>query len=262
MVNFHKKVIYKIIDDLSIPSIDFNQINVHLNIKFINDNDLPLIQLVIEYLLNDKIVKIHNDLYDDHYRILRSSVEDEIIISTAYFMVLLNILIPAKIKLTFNNTLFNTKTIMQEVNDFIHQFKLYDLKYLIEDAKYPSGIKINNNPSKLDSPCFVYVFNTPGTFHYKIGYSNDVDERYADLLIGCSLGLNIIKTYQLKTIPIAVDFEDFLHSRYKDYKIMYNGKVRKEWFEFKDITQILYDIDLLLHNKEFKGESIENILVN
>jgi hypothetical protein len=98
--------------------------------------------------------------------------------------------------------------------------------------KICKGVDKHVLPSKIFSviahePRFIYIF-TANEFDgaYKIGLTNDIERRLADMQTGCPFLLIPIKVYKVDN-PTAIEI--MLHSFFK------KKRIRGEWFRLTDI---------------------------
>jgi hypothetical protein len=108
-------------------------------------------------------------------------------------------------------------------------------------AKHTAGIDKdslppNRNSSTSFSPSFIYVITAQefiGT--YKIGLTNSIERRLADMQTGCPYLLFALRSYMV-TNPVAV--EAMLHA------FFHKKRVRGEWFRLDD-TDLNYIDDAM-----------------
>ena len=98
---------------------------------------------------------------------------------------------------------------------------------------------------KSPAPQMLYIMRNGRTQQYKIGITNDLNDRHSNLQTGCPCELRVIKLYTHYDREKVKDYEDTLHDYYEQCgcKIRPNG----EWYKLSKA-----DIDFLC-----KPESIE-----
>ena len=101
-------------------------------------------------------------------------------------------------------------------------------------------MKKQNRKVKYESPApqMLYIMRNGRTQQYKIGITNDLNDRHSNLQTGCPCELRVIKLYTHYDRKKVKDYEDTLHKYYEQCgcKIRPNG----EWYKLSKA-----DIDFL-----------------